>query len=325
LRVGVVGIGKMGLLHASILNVIPEVELAAFCDRSFLIRRFLKKAFKEVVIMKDVDKLARVDLDAVYVTTPIFSHYPVVKALYSENVASNLFVEKTLASRFDEAEELCGLAEKFGGVNMVGYMRRFAVTFRKAKDLLDKKVIGEPVHFEAYAYSSDFYGMKGNSKSHTCNVGVVRDLGCHAIDLALWFFGELSVEDAKVVSLVNDGIDDNAVVEVETSSGLTGELHFSWCVAKHRMPEVGFLIKGSEGVLKVNDDKVELSLEDGNHYKWLRHDLQDTVAFWLGGPEYFREDEHFVKSIVYSWAAEPSFRSGAKVERIIDEIKAKAS
>jgi predicted dehydrogenase len=54
LRVGVVGIGKMGLLHASTLNAIPEVELAAFCDRSLLIRRFLKKVFREVVIVKRV-------------------------------------------------------------------------------------------------------------------------------------------------------------------------------------------------------------------------------------------------------------------------------
>jgi predicted dehydrogenase len=247
-----------------------------------------------------------------------------VKAIYSENVAPNLSVEKTLASKFDEAKELCELAQKFGGVNMVGYMRRFAVTFRKAKDLLDKKVIREPIHFRAYVYSSDFYGMKGNSKGHTCNVGVVRDLGCHAIDLALWFFEELNIKEARLMSVVNSGVDDAAFVEVETSSGLTGELNVSWCVAKHRMPEVGFLIKGYEGVLKVNDDRVELSLEDGNNYRWLRHNLRDTVAFWLGGPEYFREDEHFVKSIVCNCAAEPSFRSGAEVDRIIDEIKAKA-
>jgi predicted dehydrogenase len=44
-------------------------------------------------------------------------------------------------------------------------MRRFSVTFRKAKDLLDKKAIG-PVHFEAYTYSPDFYEIEGNSKSH---------------------------------------------------------------------------------------------------------------------------------------------------------------
>lgn len=43
--------------------------------------------------MKDVDQLAGVNLDVVYVTTPIFSHHPVVKAIYSENVTSNLFVD----------------------------------------------------------------------------------------------------------------------------------------------------------------------------------------------------------------------------------------
>ena len=43
LKVAVVGLGKMGLLHASILNVLPNVDLAGLCDKSVVLRRFLKK------------------------------------------------------------------------------------------------------------------------------------------------------------------------------------------------------------------------------------------------------------------------------------------
>jgi len=324
LKVAVVGMGKMGMLHASILNTIPGVELVALCDKNFLIRRFLRKVFKEIAIVNSVNKLSKIDLDAVYVTTPVSSHYSVAKAIYSENIASNLFVEKTLASNFGEAKELCELARDSGGVNMVGYMRRFAVTFQKAKNLLDKEVVGEPVLFKAYAYSSDFYGVEGNLSGQPSNVGVVRDLGCHAIDLALWFFGDLEIEEAKIKSIVSNGVEDSAYAEVMTTNGLRGEFDISWCIDKHRIPEVGITIEGSEGTINVNDDKLELNLKSGRYYRWFRHDLRDIVAFWLGGPEFFREDDYFVKSVICNHVAEPSFYTSARVDRIIDKIKAKA-
>ena len=138
LRVAVVGLGKMGLLHASILNVLSNVQLTALCDKSSLISKFSKRLFSKVHVVDDIEKLSGLDLDLVYVTTPISSHSLVTKNVYSSGLASNLFVEKTLASSYDEAKELCDLAQSFGGINMVGYMKSFTVTFKKAKDLLSQ-------------------------------------------------------------------------------------------------------------------------------------------------------------------------------------------
>jgi scyllo-inositol 2-dehydrogenase (NADP+) len=181
------------------------------------------------------------------VTTPIASHFAIVKDVYDLGVASNVFVEKPLASNYDEAEELCGLARRLGGVNMVGYMRRFSVTFKKAKELLNQGVIGEPASFSAYAYSSDFFGIDKNSKFHTPKVGVLRDLGCHAIDLALWFFGDFKVKNAKIDSLFGEGSEDSVFFEVE-NDGVGGKFDVSWCVDGYRMPEVGFTVEGSRGL-----------------------------------------------------------------------------
>lgn len=324
LKVAVVGFGKMGILHAGILNVLPMVKLAAVCDKSGLVRRFLKKVFRDVDVVDCVEKLSRLDLDVVYVTTPIGSHFSVVKSLYEGGTARNLFVEKTLASNFDEANELCGLARKLGGVNMVGYLRRFSCTFMKAKDLLDEGVIGKLFSFRAYAYSSDFFGVKGNSKVQTPKVGVVRDLGCHALDLALWFFGDFRVKDARLESVVNDGSTDSAYFRVKASGGVIGEFSVSWCVDGYRMPEVGFLVEGSEGSLSVNDAELAISLRDGRKLKWFRHDLGDWVSFWLGSPEYYREDERFVKAVIRGESVEPCFETAAKVDRLIDEVLARA-
>ncbi|MEM2779691.1 MAG: Gfo/Idh/MocA family oxidoreductase [Candidatus Bathyarchaeia archaeon] len=324
LRVAVVGFGKMGMLHAGILNVLPRVKLVAICEKSGLIRKFLKKIVRNIQVADCVEKLTGLDLDAVYVTTPIASHFPVVKSLYERGVCRNLFVEKTLASNFKEAQELCSFTRKFGGVNMVGYMRRFSATFMKAKNLLDERVIGRPISFKAYAYSSDFFGFNENSKVQTPKDGVVRDLGCHALDLALWFFGDIWVKDAKIERVVNNGSIDSAHFSVKASSGVAGEFSVSWCVDGYRMPEVGFMIEGSEGSLNVNDDELEVSLKNGKRQKWFRHDLGDFAGFWLGSPEYYREDRRFVEAVFRGEPAEPCFETAAKVDRLIDEVLAKA-
>ncbi|MGB9959769.1 MAG: Gfo/Idh/MocA family protein [Candidatus Bathyarchaeales archaeon] len=162
-KVALIGMGKMGFLHASLLSVLPSVRLAALCDKSGLIRRVCRRLFRDALITDNVEKFAGLGLDAVYVTTPIPSHFSVVKKVCSLNVAHNLFIEKTLAANYNDAKEMCMLAQRLNGVNMVGYMKRFTVTFMKSKELLNECIVGEVSSFEAYAYSSDFVDAKAGS------------------------------------------------------------------------------------------------------------------------------------------------------------------
>ncbi|MDH5771133.1 MAG: Gfo/Idh/MocA family oxidoreductase, partial [Candidatus Bathyarchaeota archaeon] len=298
LRVAIVGLGKMGILHASILNTLPNVQLTALCDKSAMIRKFCRRVFDGVHLVDDVEGLADLRLDAVYVTTPISSHFFVIRTLYSKGIARNVFVEKTLASSYDKANELCQLAQSFGGVNMVGYQRRLNVSFRKAKDLLTQGTIGEVASFNAYAYSSDLLGSKKNSKTSAFRGGVLKDLGAHVVDLALWFFGDLTVDSARLKSSTERDSDDSVYFRINGSNGLEGEFNASWCMENYRLPEFGLLIKGSKGIIRVNEDKVELKLDDRKLSTWYRHDLNDNVDFLLGAPEYFREDKCFVKSVL---------------------------
>lgn len=319
IRVAVIGLGKMGLVHSSILNVLPHVKLTAVCEKSGMTRRFFKKMFKNACVADDVEKLSSLDLDAAYVTTPIPSHFAIVNLLYSRGIVRSVFVEKTLASNYEQARELGTLAHHFGGTNMVGYTRRFAVTFKKAKTLLAEDAIGEVSSFKTYAYSSDFAGS-GEGKIGGARGGVLADLGCHAVDLALWFFGDLEVETAKIGSSV-DGNSENAVHFTVRANDLEGEFNVSWCMPDYRMPEVGFEINGSKGTLEVTDDVVQLKPRSGKPEHWYRHDLGDNVYFWLGGPEYFREDEYFVNSVVEEREAEPSFNTAARTDQILAKVK----
>ncbi len=320
IKVGVVGCGKMGLLHASLLSILPEVKICGLCDRSTIVRKFLRKIFEGVPIAADVGELSDLALDAIYVTTPIPTHYNIIKAIHSSELAPNIFVEKTLASNFEESRELCETSKSLGGQGVVGYHKRFSVTFRKAKSLLDMGVVGDIISFEAYAYSSDFV-TNGNQSATSPRGGVLRDLGCHPIDLATWYFGDMSVTSATRPSKTDTISEDSAEFKVKTYNGIEGWFHTSWSVPGYRIPEVGLIIRGRDGVIKVNDDRVSIIQPHGGTSEWYRHSLNDDVPFLLGQPEYFREDNHFINLIKQNGGCEIGFDSASKVDNIIDQVK----
>jgi predicted dehydrogenase len=317
-----VGLGKMGLLHASILNILPGVELAAVCEKSSFTRKIVKKALNGIPVVGDVGEFSGLNLDAVFVTTSTPSHFSVAKTVFQRQIARHLFVEKPLTLKYVQSKELCELAARNAGVNMVGYLRRFMVTFMKAKELLNQGVIGEPVSFKVNGFSSDFCGIRGNSKVSMARGGVLRDLGSYAIDIALWFFGELEAKSASIESLTGSDAEDAVhFIMQRKSDPLKGEFSVSWCAEGYRMPEVILSVEGSKGNIEVNDDKVSLKLEDGKISNMYRHNLNDnSVKFWLGGPEYYREDAYFVDCVRNNLVAEPTFNAASKVDFVIDAI-----
>lgn len=311
----------MGLLHSCILNVLPNVRLVALCDKSIIIRKISKRIFSGVQLIDNLQNLVGLDLDAVFITTPIPSHFLIAKSIYLNGIARNIFVEKTLAYNYNEAKEQQFLAQDFGGVNMVGYMKRFAVTFKKANELLSQGTLGRVASFDAYAYSSDFSEVKKDQKISGSRGGVLRDLGSHTVDLALWFFGDMQVDSAKIESISGMGSEDSAQFRVEKSDGLEGRFNVSWCRKEYRMPEFGLVVRGTKGTMMVNDDEVKLDLDNGESHHWYRQDLSDNVNFLLGAPEYFREDEYFVKSVLNGSDAEPNFQTASKVDYILDQVR----
>jgi predicted dehydrogenase len=324
LKIAVVGFGKMGLLHSSILNVLPNVQLAAFCDKSWLMRKIAKGVLKVPLVTENLDQLSGLDLDAIYVTTPIPSHYTVLKEIYAKNIARNLFVEKTLSSTYAMSKELYDLSQNCKGIAMVGYMKRFSVTFERAREMLGQKILGPLLSFDAYAYSSDFVDVKKGSSISGARGGALEDLGSHVADLALWFFGDLNVNSARIESRIFVGSVDSVNFRVSGSNGLEGKFDVSWCMRGYRVPEFGLTVIGANGVLTVNDYVLKVRLNDAKPREWYRQDLDDTVRFLLGDSEYFREDETFVKSIVYGGHPTPNFQTALRVDLLLEEVRCKA-
>lgn len=318
LKAGVIGLGKMGLLHASILKVMPSVELVALCDKSAIMRKFAKNTLKKLLVTDDIDKMANVGLDLVYVTTPIPSHYNIIKDVYGP-ITHNVFTEKTLSASYAQSEELCTIADQQKGCNMVGYMKRFSVTFRKAKDLLDQGLLGRLLNFDAYAYSSDFFGVENNGVS-AARGGVLEDLGSHVVDLALWYFEDL-LTPIRVPPSETVLKPDISKFAIHGSNGFTGNFSISWAQKDYRMPEFGLTIHGAEGSLNVTDSAVVLTQNNAEAKTFFRQNLDDHVRFYLGDSEYFKEDEYFIQSILTNSKPEPSFRTAEKVDYLLDQVR----
>jgi hypothetical protein len=113
-------------------------------------------------------------------------------------------------------------------------------------------------------------------------------------------------------------------IDVQSPEGVEGEISASWNVEGYRMPEVGVSIRGSEGLLEANDDRVALISKRGEKDVWFRHDLNGSVGFWLGLPEYYHEDSYFVGSVKSGRPVSPSFREAAAVDEFIDLVREKA-
>ncbi|MGD0780766.1 MAG: Gfo/Idh/MocA family oxidoreductase [Dehalococcoidales bacterium] len=316
-KIAIVGLGKMGLMHASIMGMMNDVEITAICEKNGLIRRFGEKVIPHIKILENLDGFRGMGLDAILITTPPASHYPIIKTIYEKVVARHVFTEKPLAINYQQAKELIGLAEKNGGVNMVGYQRRFSVTFKKAKQILESGDIGNPISFQGHAYSADFLGAK-TTKQAIGRGGVIEDSGCHVIDIALWMLGDMKPIKASVKSLLGSGSEDEASILVITNKGIKGELNSSWCKEGYRLPDICLSITAEKGILTVNEDRVQLELNDGKSTVWYKHDLNDTVPFFIGGSEYQRQGEMFIRAIREGQKAYPDFLTAAKVNQLVD-------
>jgi len=272
-----------------------------------------------VEVVNDLSKFSELGLDAVYVTSPISSHASIVKDLYAKGIAHNIFTEKTLASNYGQAKEMCEFAKRVGGKTMVGYMKRFSVVFGKAKQLLVQGSLGDPYSFSAYAYSSDFLGLTKDSRSSASRGGALRDIGCHIVDMALWLFGDLKIING-VSSQEAGGAETSASFTAANSNGLEGRFDISQCMPNYRLPEFGCLIKCPQGEIDVNDDRLLLTSKDDGQKTWYRHDLQDNVSYFLGETEYYRENLEFVNSVLENRMCEPNFVTASKVDYIIDQV-----
>ncbi len=210
LKVAIVGFGKMGVLHGALVNATGLGEVVAIVDRERRILKSLDRLFHgRVRAVEDLGELRDLEIDVVFITTPIPTHYPLaIKSL--DLGIRGLFIEKTLTDSAQRSREVLEKVSSMGVVNAVGFQKRFMPTFKRFKDIVTKLEPDNIREVRAYAYSEDFLGVnRPVGLLETRGGGVLRDLGSHAIDLLTWIFGS----EIKVLNMDIKASSDAPVVK----------------------------------------------------------------------------------------------------------------
>ncbi len=107
LNVGVIGMGKMGILHTGILAALDDTNVVAVAEKDSTLHNYLKNILNEsnIQIYDDYNKmLTKEALDLVYITTPVSLHSRMANDCIDNNI--NFFVEKPLVSNMEECKSL---------------------------------------------------------------------------------------------------------------------------------------------------------------------------------------------------------------------------
>jgi predicted dehydrogenase len=197
IRVGLIGAGNMGALHARTIFNHLSTELAWICDPQ-------EKIGSGIAAKYSTRYISEPDLgsvDAVVIAAPTQFHFNIG----SEVIAAGLplLLEKPLANSLSEVKKLIDLSSKRGNPLMCGLLERFNPAVRTAFDLCR-----EPIHFKSVRHSP---------MTARIVTGVTGDLLIHDVDLALTLFGEMPTKTLGLTDSVDGAIED--VVEALLNFG----------------------------------------------------------------------------------------------------------
>ena len=140
MRIAIFGAG--GISHRAYLPILttwPEVEIIGIYSQTIASVNQICEKFHLVNGTTDAQKLVEMKPGAAFVLTNNQTHFQFAEMLLKAGI--DVFVEKPLAQNSEEVKHLSELARKKKKILMVGFNRRFAPLYRKAKELFrDKKI-----------------------------------------------------------------------------------------------------------------------------------------------------------------------------------------
>ncbi len=168
IKVGVIGVGALGSMHARLYSVLKNAELVGICDidpkRLNLVAKNL-----ECRTFINYQKLLGL-VDAVSIAVPTRLHFNIARQCLLKDV--NILVEKPITLNLPQADKLLELARKKGLILQVGHVERFNSAVRTIK-----RFIKNPRFIECHRL--------GPFVKRVTDVGVVLDLMIHDIDIVL--------------------------------------------------------------------------------------------------------------------------------------------
>ena len=327
----VVGFGRMGITHYSILNPHPYVNFVAVCDSSSFIRNNVSKYFG-IEAYSDYNKMFReIKPDFTIVAVPTLRHMDVIKSAISNN--TNVFVEKPFTLNPNQGQELLNLLDGKGLVHQVGYVVRFSDVFRKVKEIITQKMLGE-----LYSFKMEMNGptvLHGAKKSWRSSKseggGCLYDFASHSIDLINYLIGAPdNIVGTVLQKIFSNNVEDAVSSTFIYNNGLRGNLIVNWSDFSYRKTGYNFEVLGKKGkiiadlrTLKVffrqKPDTKEYTIGWNIQYF---PSLAEPVRYFVRGFEFTRQLDYFIDCILQHRSSEVcSFNDGFTTDSIIEQMR----
>lgn len=216
-KVGVIGLGAMGINHARVYHDMGA-DLVAVADPDETRGRLSAQRFHTRWVRTPSELLGDPSIEAVSLAVPTSLHH----RLASEALLAgkHVLVEKPICETAEQAIELIALAKKVGRVLAVGHIERHNPVTRAAKELIASGAVGPVLSVSSRRVSSGGGRIK--------DVGVILDLAIHDIDVVRYLVGSEVRAVYAAASGPTDKVEDRAHILLEFDDGVFANIEANW-------------------------------------------------------------------------------------------------
>ncbi|WP_028558739.1 Gfo/Idh/MocA family protein [Paenibacillus pinihumi] len=223
MKVGVVGCGGMGHVHAQSYAKMRDAELVGVCDLDAELAGELAKKAGTRAFTSFEEMLEAVDPEVISIALPSYLHKEAV--LKAAAAGRHVICEKPVSLTLEDTDEIIAACELNGVRLFIGHVLRFFPEYEQLKRQVDSGVIGEP----GVAHAKRVGGHPGEAKQwfkdETKSGGVIVDMMIHDIDFMRWAFGE--VKSVFAMNKVDNEM-DYALVTLQFQNGAAANLEAFW-------------------------------------------------------------------------------------------------
>lgn len=222
LAVAMIGVGRMGRIHARQLQRLPSINVVCVADVNQEAARELADEF-DARTSSVSEAIAAADVDALIISTPTLSHEEIVLA--SLEAGKPVFVEKPLAHNLAASDRIVAAVSATGVPVQVGFQRRYDPAHQEARRQIDAGELGRLEGFRAVNRDTKAPPLEFLKTSG----GIFVDLGIHDLDAARFFIGEVAEVHAiggaiTDPNLQQHGLFDTAVATLKFENGAVGTI-----------------------------------------------------------------------------------------------------
>ena len=189
LRLGIIGMGAIGNVHAAAHAAVGQADLVAACDIVPAKLDAAKAKYDVPQTFEDYHDLLATDVESVIVSVPNAMHHPI--AIAALKAGKNVLLEKPMALNAKLGAEIVAAARKAGTVLQIGMIWRQDPAAQVVHEYVKKGAFGKIYHMRAVlTRRRGIPGLGGwfTTKSQSGG-GPMIDLGVHWFDISMWMSG----------------------------------------------------------------------------------------------------------------------------------------